>query len=112
MVILTPREESQILTQREARKIREAGGYGPSPKLTTQETHLLNQLADLNENRLTMGFGRLPFGTDAATLAAIELVQKIGFSMRTADAIARPFLIPTRVAYEIVMALRGERVRA
>jgi hypothetical protein len=80
------------------------------PKLTTQETHLLNQLADLDEARLTMGYGRLPSGTDAAMLAAIELVQKIGFSMRTADAIARPFPIPSRVAYEIIRALRGERV--
>jgi len=42
-------------------------------------------LADLNEARLAMGYGRLPSGTDAAMLAAIELVQKTGFSMRTAD---------------------------
>jgi hypothetical protein len=86
-------------------------GYGPAPKVGQQETNLLNQLADLNENRLAMGYGRLPSGTDTATLVAIELVQKIGFSMRTADGIARPFPIPSRVAYEIVLALRGERVQ-
>jgi hypothetical protein len=46
-------------------------------------------------------------------LAAIKLVQKIGFSMRTAEGIARPFPIPSRVAYEVVLALRGgEYVRA
>jgi hypothetical protein len=61
----------------------------PMPKLTTQETHLLDQLADLNEARLAMGYGRLPSNTEAAMLAAIELVQKIGFSMRTADAVRK-----------------------
>ncbi len=45
----------------------------------------------------------------AAMLAAIELVQKIGFSMRAADGIARPFPIPSRVAYEIVMACEARR---
>jgi response regulator of citrate/malate metabolism len=81
------------------------------PKLTTQETHLLDQLADLNEARLAMGYGRLPSGVDADTLQAVKRVQQVGISMHTADAIARPFPIPSRVAYEIVMALRGQRVR-
>ena len=56
MIEITPAEESQILAQREAHKIRQSGGYGPAAKLTTQETDLLEQLADLNEARLAMGY--------------------------------------------------------
>ncbi len=45
------------------------------PKLTTQEAHLLNQLADLNESRLAAGYGPLPLNIDASMLAAIKRVQ-------------------------------------
>jgi hypothetical protein len=53
---LSPQETAQILAQREARKLNAAGGYGPRAKLGQQETHLLEQLADLTEARLAMGY--------------------------------------------------------
>jgi hypothetical protein len=52
LIEITPAEESQILAQREARKIRQSGGYGPAPQLGQQEASLLDQLAALNEARL------------------------------------------------------------
>jgi hypothetical protein len=82
------------------------------PKLDAQQANLLADSDDLNEARLAMGFGRLPSGVDVDTLQAVKRVQQVGFSMRTADAIARPFPIPTLVAYRIILALRGERSQA
>jgi hypothetical protein len=78
------------------------------PKLDAQQANLLADLDHLNEARLAIGYGRLPSGVDMGTLQAVKRLQQVGFSMRTADGIARPFPIPTLVAYRIILALRGE----
>jgi len=107
---LTAAEEQQILKAREGRRINSAGGYGPAPKLDAQQAALLDALDALNDQRLTMGYGPLPRDLDAETVAAIERVQRLGFAMKTVPhGDARPFAIPSRVAYEIIRALRGEK---
>jgi hypothetical protein len=112
MIVLTEAEEREVLARREARANAAAGAYGSSPKLDVQRSALLEQLAELNEGRLAMGYGQLPSPLDVATIEAVQRVQQIGFSMKTADGDARPFAIPSRVAYEIVKALRGGKAQA
>ncbi len=48
---------------------------------------------------------------DERTVGAVKQVQEVGLTMRTRQGDVRPFLIPNRVAYEIVKALRGDRGR-
>jgi hypothetical protein len=69
---LTQQERDLILKQREADKIRGAGGYGSAPRLGQQETNLLAQMEALNVNRLTLNYGNLPRDIDAATLDAVK----------------------------------------
>src|SRR6266852_6797439 len=106
---LTPQERDLILKQREARKINTAGAYGPAPKLGPQEASLLAQMDALNQNRLTAGYGPLPRDIDAATLETVKRVQQIGHSMKNQFGDLQPFVIPTRIAYEVVRAMRGNR---
>jgi hypothetical protein len=70
---LTPAEEQLIRDQREARKLNAAGAYGPTAKLGQPEASLLEQLADLNEARLAMGYGRMPSGIDFGRTALFIL---------------------------------------
>jgi hypothetical protein len=97
---LTPQERDQILKAREARRINDAGAYGPAPKLDDQQSKLLADLDELNGQGLAGGYGRLPSGLlDAETVALIQKVQEVGFRMRISPYNdARPFLVPTRVA--------------
>jgi hypothetical protein len=102
MIELTPEETALILRQREAR----------APKVDEQQASLLAQLEELNTQGRTGGFGPLPRDLDAETVALVGKVQEIGYRMRTMPhGDARPFPIPTRVAYEIIKALRGDRVQ-
>jgi hypothetical protein len=43
---------------------------------------------------------------------AVQVIIQVGISMRGEHEVARPFLIPPMVAYQIVLALRGERTKA
>jgi hypothetical protein len=40
------------------------------------------------------------------------MIIQVGISMRGEHEVAKPFLIPPMVAYQIVLALRGERTKA
>jgi hypothetical protein len=45
-------------------------------------------------------------------VALIQKVQEIGYRMKTAPhGDARPFVVPTLVAYEIIKALRGDHAQ-
>jgi hypothetical protein len=74
-----------------------------------QRAALLADLDALNERGLTRGLGPIRRDVDAEMIAAIQLIQAVGFRLRTADDIPRPFVVPTRLAWEIARALRGER---
>jgi hypothetical protein len=98
-VDLSPEETAQILRQREAR----------TPKVDEQQSNLLRQLAELNDRNLTLGYGDLPRNLDLETLALIKKVQAVGIGMKTEPyGDARPIAIPSRVALEIIKAVRGD----
>jgi hypothetical protein len=96
---LTPEETAQILKQRQA----------CVPKLDEQRSELLADLDELNGQGRAAGYGPLPRGIDAETVALIKKIQEVGYRMKTAPyGDARPFAVPTRVAHEIIKAVRGE----
>jgi hypothetical protein len=47
---------------------------------------------------------------DDGTAEKVDAGPMADVSMRTTDGIARPFFIPTRIAYRLVMALRREHL--
>jgi hypothetical protein len=58
--------------------------------LGQQETHLLDQLAALNEARLCAPYAPIRERLDADTVSAIRKVQQIALTMRDADGVTRP----------------------
>jgi hypothetical protein len=100
MIELTPEETAQIIRQRQARE----------PRVDEQRAELLADLAALNERGLAGHYGPVDRNLDAETIAAIKLVQTVGFSMRTTPhGDVSPMLIPSRVALMVIRALRGDR---
>ena len=96
---LTPQERDQILKQREA----------STPNVDPQRSELLARLDELNTQGRTAGYGPLPRGIDGETMALIEKVQEVGYRMKTMPhGDPRPFAVPSRLAYEIIKALRGD----
>jgi hypothetical protein len=90
---LTPEETALILRQRQARV----------PKVDEQRAVLLADLDELNAQGRNGGYGPLPRDLDTEAVALIKRVQDTGFAMKTAPhGDARPFLIPSRVALEMV----------
>jgi hypothetical protein len=43
---------------------------------------------------------------------AVQMIIQVGILMRGEHEVAKPFLIPPILAYQIVLALRGERTKA
>ena len=112
MIELTPAEEQLIRKQREERALRERGAYGVGATLDEQQTSLLKQLDELNEQNRSGGYGPLPRNLDAETVALIRKIQAVGYAMKTAPhGDARRIAIPSRVAFEIIKAVRGDRVQ-
>ncbi len=99
-ITLTPEETAQILKQREAR----------APKVDPQRAQLLDDLAELNDRNRAGHHGPLPRDLDVETVAMIRKIQDVGIRMTAMPhGYAAPVHIPSRVAYEIVKAIRGDR---
>jgi hypothetical protein len=77
-------------------------------KLGQRETQLLNVLDDLNDQRRAGGYGPPPSGIDTGMLDAIRVIQVVGYAARDGDGNARPFAIPSIIAYRIIRLLQGE----
>src|SRR5262245_19898416 len=66
---------------------------------------------ELINYNLAGAHGPLPCNLDTETVALIKRVQAVGIGMKTVPhGDARPIRIPSRVAYEIIRAVRGDRV--
>jgi hypothetical protein len=99
MIELTPEETAQILRQRQARE----------PEIDERRADLLRQLDELNNYNRAGAHGPLPRGLDADTVALIKKVQNVGIRMTNVPhGISNPVHIPSRVAYEIIKAVRGD----
>jgi hypothetical protein len=103
---LSADEEALILKRREDLALGAVG-----VKLDEPRADLIRQLAELNDYNRAGAYGPLPRHLDAETVALIKRVQTVGIGMRNVPHdISNPIHIPSRVAYEIIRAVRGDRV--